>query len=862
MKQIKNIQYNKIKDLYIRLIRNRNEDPNIKDVDLLARKILYSSDRLPMCGKYRIKSHEPVNVNNLNVELGLVKADIETVHSFINEAEKFIHTSNFAANIWELYSKNRIKSALYNMAAMTSSSYIKGFTRIIDPISSMNKELSTLVIDSNGYISLPTVEGSPSRYIYERKDIIIRPIHQEFKVDVYGSVTSILNITEPGDLILSMTGQKIKESGFIMDINTISDKVNVLSLTTENGNEGIKYTVYITNDSSSRSKIYESVSTSNRIDISFPEQNIRRVEISMTLSSPNIVLHNEVKYEFKLKNISLAYDKRKSSGTYQSNEIVISESAKYISLVTEEEISGNAAIKYYVSTSKDSAGNPTGFKYFDISKSTPIDMNISKAEYNISIDGKYDIWALPPLYEYGHRLFNILEVLDDEGTSSYTINNGVLLPLGNNTIDKSSIKLYRGTGDYLITTTSSTEEKNVGFITVLPDINQETEWVNRISIPILLTEDVIPSSNSITVPYNVISADSVKVIRSDNTVVKAIISNIVKPENLEYTTITFASQTEAEVFDSKFSYSIIFAITLSEYASKKSMVPNIEDTDMIVAIDGEEYTCGYDYIIHNSTLEIELLKSGAYSSEYNVDESEDTPVNECTPVSISYTYTAVGSKSIKCFETNIFCNTETEVTVIPFSQSETASGNFHIINGSNTGTLTSITLIPGWNSIKTTHPHPSRSGSVYDLNSITMEPSDAGIILPENCIIRPYKNSMRQVSPAALMSMNPEDALKCFAYAEGKILVSFQPTFIDPNFVDDPMFAGTTGDTFINKKPNISSIDFSNAGYTSYPETFDLEFSYISTDSKSLFIRIDAEAKDEVTSVKITRLGINEYKEE
>jgi hypothetical protein len=865
MKPIREIQYEKARELYTRLIRFRGDEPTVDEVDKLSREIIYSTDRTPLCGKYRIKSHKKVDTNSLNVELGLVKTDLETVSVYLDEVQKRIRTSEFAAEVWGSYSDAMIRKASYNLATLASSSFLDNFTTEIPLTDYIDKSNTTMSVDNDGNIVLPIVVSNTSNYIYKKADIVIKPTVSGLTAAVIGTPTNILNIDESGDLNMSLSGGIITDAGFSIEIITSSDNVNLFSIALANVTNGIKIGVTITNDKMDKTKIYSSVITNTRIDVPFEMQNVRKIEIVLSMSNPNIVQHNMFKYEFVIRKISLTSDMRKYTAVYQTKEIVLNKGVSYISVVSEEEKIGNSILRYFISTSKKSDGTPDGFSYYDTSKSDRLlNVNISKGTYDITPDTG-EIWSLSPIFEYGHRLFNILDIMDDESRSSHQISDNLLLPVGDNIINKESVKLYRGTGDYLITSTSTVLEKKVDYISTIPDINEITEWVNRvpllISISSTVTEGQISTvsggtRNCITIPYIVKSPDTVSLMKDNRHAVKPVISNIIYTESS--TSITFSTVAGGEFLDPNSLYTITYSVKLEDYSSANSLDISI-DTDYIdVVVDDEIFTYGIDYLLHNNH-EIELLKSGRYVKYYNVDNSESPAINECLPVAISYTYTSESTEPIVYFETNVYCSVATDITVIPFTTSESAAGNAHIINGSSTGTLRTVTLNQGWNTIKSTHPHPSRNA--YDLNSITGVPSSAGVILPDNAIIRPYRDSMRQVSPFTLMNMDPVEAKKCFSFVNGKILISFVPEFIDPNFINEETMSGEKGRTFICKSPVLAS-DYSNSTWTALPETFTVEFSYSDTFDKSIFIRAEAEIKDSTSSIKLLRLGINQYKGE
>lgn len=867
MNSIREIQYKKVKKLYLDLIKHRGEEPDISDIEKLAREIIYSTERTPLSGKYRIEPHRNVDVNSMNVELGLIKADMETISDFLDQIQRRMRTAAFACDVWNSYAAVRSKKAMYDMARLTSSMFINDFTAVIDLQSMMNTEVTTMVPDSDGALCLPGLTSSSSDYTYQRSDIVIRPTVSGMSVDVYGSPTSVLNPEESGFLVLSLKGRNVGDAGFYIKITTISDAVNNLSLTTGELKDGLKVVAYITDDSSNRTLIYSGITTNPNISIPFDEQNVREVELYLTMSNPNIISPSEIRYEFSVSMIRLISEARKMSAVYQTKEIEIEKGTSYLSLVTNEDVLGAATIKYYLATNKTSNGEPDGFIFVDTHKEgNVVNVNVSTGAYTLSPESTA-MWSIPSMYKYGHRLYNILDItggttVDDN--ECYSISDRITAKSGS-VINRESLRLYRGSGDYLVTESNAVIERTVELIASTPELNTDTDWVKRIPLLIKITEAIPPDSitseagmkdNAVTLPYVIKSPDTVKITREDKKEIKSIITAITSGSGS--TKISFAGTAGASLLDPSYRYSITYTVTLEDYINANDITVSIDPADVDVVVDGEDFVNLRDFQVYSDTMEIELLKSGNYYRYYDVDDTGTPVVNMCSPVSVSYRFKGTYNKTVRHFETNVYCNIQTSITVIPFTPAESAVGNYHLINGTNTGTQRTILLNAGWNTIKTTHPYPSMND--YDVNSITLEPSNAGIVLPDNMKIRPYTDSMRQVSPFMLMNMDPVSAAKCFAFVDGKILLSFVPTFIDPELVSKTEMSDMMGEVFINKKPVINQY-YKTTAWTSFPEAFDIEFTYDDNTEKSLFIRAEVDVKNTNSTARILKVGINQYKE-
>ena len=277
---------------------------------------------------------------------------------------------------------------------------------------------------------------------------------------------------------------------------------------------------------------------------------------------------------------------------------------------------------------------------------------------------------------------------------------------------------------------------------------------------------------------------------------------------------------------------------------------------------------GEDYIIDYDNYGIIMLKTGKYNNKHNQSSSSTyygtSSINESELIKIAYGYTETSSISSEYYETYIYVDFDTEVIVQPFSVPEISAGNFHKINGDNISSIGFYILTTGWNLIQTTQPYKSLYENDNDVNILTNKPSDAGIIIPDTVsIMRPFKDSMRQVSPFVLSTMEEKEAKKCFAFSNGKLLISFKPNFVDPYFLIDNEKVNETGEDLICKKPVLDSVTFINTAYISFPEQFNFTITYTDiSKERVLTLRAEIEAEDILSSASISRIGINKFREE
>jgi len=365
MKTIREIQYDKVKELYRRLLKFRDEKPDMATLEKLTREVMYSTLRTPMSGKYRLPRHDSVDVESLNVELGLVKADAETIYDYLDEIQKRLRTLRYVSDVWQQNAKKKVNNTLIELAKLTSPVFIDGFTEILDPVDIMNQSETTLVVDEEGTITLPMIVNKTRSYTYKPEDVSLRRIGNGLTATVMGTLTDLVSKYQHGMATLTLEGNVIQESGFKIEINTDVDAINHIYLQLADVRTGIKVKVETSSNKIDYVTQYEEVVVRNRIDIPISETDLKKVHVTLTMSNPNIVLVDKVKYQFKVEKILLLSDKRKLTGIYQTNAIALEEDIAFVSLAVDDETVGNCEITYYIASEVDSAGEPVGFSYID-----------------------------------------------------------------------------------------------------------------------------------------------------------------------------------------------------------------------------------------------------------------------------------------------------------------------------------------------------------------------------------------------------------------------------------------------------------------------------------------------------------------
>ena len=197
----------------------------------------------------------------------------------------------------------------------------------------------------------------------------------------------------------------------------------------------------------------------------------------------------------------------------------------------------------------------------------------------------------------------------------------------------------------------------------------------------------------------------------------------------------------------------------------------------------------------------------------------------------------------------------TRITILPFKGFEIEAGNFHMINSENVSAMTEYMLPAGWSTVTTTQPYPSYLADTDDVNLLTGKASSAGLVIYGAVEkMRTYRDSMRQVSPFVLASLSAEDGSKCFSYSEGKILINFQPEFLDPLILANN--AECYGEVLLGKRGEYSDT-YETSLYESVPEEFELEIPYSSTTTtRCVYLKIELSAESGAHAI-VRRIGMN-----
>lgn len=891
MKNVREIQYEKVRALYQELIRSRNELPSTDKIRTLSNETIYSTERTPMSGNYRVTGYENIDVNALNSELGLCKVDSESISEYLSMYQDRMRGLEFVSSVWQEMAKRRIIQAMNEVVKISSPIFVKGFTEELDPSSITDREETTLTILDDGTITLMPVTTSAKNYTHRARDISIRKIGSDaLSAEILGEPTSVVNIGETGGVVMSLSGNRIEEAGFIFEAKTRVQGVNQISLNIGEETTGIKLQVDVSENGTNYKNVLTQVVRREKIDIPMDDTDISVIRVTMTMTSPNVVMLDEGRYEFRLYSVVMTNATRRNSGAWQSTELPITSDIAHVSLAVEDEVRGDTTLKYFVSVNKDADDKAIGFMNIDPTQTGSV-INLGNSIVNMEVGplSSDPRWKILPEKKWGSKLYNILNIpgLSIESSDFSIVDGAIKFTSDDMNIVEDTIKLYRGSYDFIQKERHVELERHVDNISCDVDMSATTEWVDPVSFRVrwrelidgtLVTDYGNNYKNRIRVNWRIENPDDIQIERDDGQELYFLIQRIEyllddnsivtireykqnhSDKTVDATYITLAGMKDEVILDDVYYYYMTFTTNLSEYILEREVEVELDLKSFVVQAAGQDLVQGVDYRIHPNMYKIELLKTGEYAAHIDIRITDDEIQGSSAPINISYDFLEKGAQSTIFYETNVYVAVPTDIVVLAFSAAEIAEGNFHIINEDDISTFTSYTLKQGWNIVRTTQPYPS--ANEYDTNELTSESSNAGIVIPENIEnMRPFLDSMRQVSPFLLSTLEPDEGAKCFSFVDNKMYINFLPDFVEQDILVDPITSGTKGQVLLCKKP-ILDPDYTNTGYTSSPEKFEFEFAYTNEEKeKFIFIRIEINSQSGTSTARVSRLGLNKYQE-
>jgi len=860
MKDIRITQYDKIRKLYQQLIKKDGRQFSINDIIELRNEIITSTSDLPLSGKYRVDTNSPIDIKSMNVEMALVKTDIESIFEYLTDMEYKKREMDYIIQTYSNYTIDRIRKANLDIMSLSTGKIINGITTELQFQENINEKLSTAVI-LDDRLTMPVYAAKYNEHIYVGNEVKISRIGPDHKVEILGKIANIFNPGSNKTTVMRLypNGKNIYSTcGFRINIAVTLKDINYIFLRMDKPSVGMNLKIETYNSNKSVI-VYDKVINSDTIDVSFTKQDITSISIYITMNVPNKNINGNKYYEWVLHSCSILYSMAEQECVYITNKIPIEKEIEHLQLVRSDEASTGATIKYYISNQIDAAGIPTAFDEVLVDDIYNINLNRQK----IQISPSTKEWNIPRDITKGKRLYNILECMPNTNYGDIKIFNHQISMTGLEIV-QDSIRVYNGIDNYRIETRDPGIEYTSDVLVYPTTYDTVTKWIKSIPLKMNITREAIEHANYdfnnlVTYVYlnykvSLENREHIKFYTSGNKVITT----------LEIVSIIDNVIVITGKLPSTYAIYIDYISQLSKMIDSSHDI-SLDNDSVEISVNGIVYRKNIDYIISSSDTRyhIELLKTGEYANVLDIaQDSSGTLQNDSPDVNIKYKFMLYKMNIHKMYITNIYSEKYSEIEIVPFKHSEISAGNYHIINEVDVSKKLKHEIVPGWNVIKTSQPYPSSNNILKDVNQYTKQKSQAGIIINDSfTIVRPYINSMRQVSPFVLATSNKSEK-ECFAYENGKIFLNYMPEFINQNLITDPVYGNITGERFLGKVA-VYDIDKTNLRYDVMPEKFNIEFKYIrENEERNIYVKIEMSASSGTDSASVFQLGLNKYKGE
>lgn len=747
------LKYNVIQRIKEKVVDNINRTNSIFPIAKLVRKvndiIRTRSFKKPslkptLLKRFQEPPSDVIAVHNENTSN--IKADVDIINSTINELHikqtlSSILRNNMSKIINHLF--NKVKE---NIKALRRNYFIDVQT-IKDDFSTTDNidSLSGAVVDTESGILTLQQPLSPVSSVTSEDGVV--------NVDVLNNITfvsprnegDLLNVTND-NLIQFIASTNERESvTYQVKITFPNRPVNQVAIKMDN-----RMPLQTTLKVNGRIKKQDYVILKGTYLFSFKSvSKANTIELTMKANNEDFVRNGLYIYNLNLIHINIRNAARNLSGTVISRPLTFNDPITEIALKSDEQKPARTSIKYYVAD----MNNPNNWIRLRPSHSMFDKQNwISigeKSEFNKIIEVDHRI---PPTDNSGNSvLYNILDNITEEGISSGKIDIS-----DDWKIDPRKSKLHMGIDDYVIsedylkvkTKSKITAYKfpinSNGYIDMVTSINQETHRVK---------------DNKITLTYT--PGDSELLITDKD--------DIYSSYSIYNKQITINNITNG----------------ITVYVTYRTKLSDIESTDNrsleIIPNSIKVRTApSLDPISFDETITL-LKDEKKVAIKPNASVSPDT-TGDYYVLYISFDYYTKTKEKYKLFKTNVLYETPADTGILPFTDNEISSGNIHAIDGIDVSKYTSYHMERGWHTVVTTHPFPSNVDNSNDNNSLTGNPSDAGIILNKYDKMYAYKDPMRYVTLHRLSNIVSKNDHRSFTIDEdGRVLINFSPdVLIEP----------------------------------------------------------------------------------
>ena len=860
MISIKDLQYEFSRDAYQRLLRVNGGMADTDVISLMRRDIMFRTDTTPLAGRYRVDGYAPLALDKFNAELSLMTVDTQTQNAFVERFLLSLSDMSFVSEVWKEYASRIVRDTLSSIRSYYGTRFIDGITHVISPRDVIDESASTVTVYADDSIGVTPATSSPSSLTITRQMVTVTPVGTSVSASIVGNVEDMFTAAASA-VMFSLDTKRTGECGFDITITASFGAANSMQIDLGEVQTGLRATI-AAGSASSPVNVFSGVINSRYIRASFPAS-AERCVISLRRDEPSVHTLNGAVYEFPIKNISFAYAQPMREAVFATTKIPLDPDITSACLVAQSAVCGNGSITYMASTA-DEQGKPIAFR--EVKPNSMDDLIVFGREaysfaakpsggvwpaYTDSVLGVAGICLTRPEFITGSN--GGIVTFEDDGR--IVVKSGYELLADN-------IEVNRGYHDYTYTVQPVQHNVVTAPISCHVSASAVGGWVERIPLMYLadfpLSASMIRSSApggvyTIRIPYPVSNPETLIIRTNLGTSVTPYLTAI-DNTNGDYCDITI----KASIDISK-PNTVQVAVPFLKYIEKTNGSATVDSSSIAVRCGDIEYVLGTDYTYHDDDGDIELLKTGAYGKLVGTVSASTKSLQ---PVIVSFSFINRISANRRVYETHVYVEKATVITIVPFTAAESASGNFHRINDDVVSFMSSYTLGAGWNRVQTTQPYPNLKDK--EVNQCSGIFSPAGIIFP-NAISqqRAYRNPMRKVPLFTMKSIPIADINKCFAVHDNRVFVMFRPDYVPDAVLQQSVTDGMAKDgTYFTCRTPVINQHYETTGYTAQPERISVTIPVRKTKTGSvLYIRAYFTQPDARSGARIEKLGVNTFKD-
>jgi len=679
--------------------------------------------------------------------------------------------------IEELHEKSDLITLLRNNAMKMIN---KAFTIVKDKITDLRRaymiDVQTITESFENVENISSIEGAivdSSKGILTLQQPVsplssVTPDEGDVRVEILNNIafstprndTDILNITNDNLIQFIAVADQREQVQYRITITFPTRPINQVAI---NLNNTVPLTASI--------KVNDRVKAKDQVLLKgvylFNFKQVKRanlVQIDLVANNEDYVRNGvDYIYALKLVHINVRNAAYNLSGEVISKELSFNSPITDIAIKVDENIPSGAKAKYYIAD----AANPDNWILLkpthDMFESQNWVSIGSRSEINKLVE--IDHIISPEANSGNSLLYNILDGISDE-----TVTNGALNIPDGWEVDTKQSTITLGINDYVIDYDYLyTKAKSIlteyqfptttnDFIEMYTKINNETHMV----VDHKVTLNYTPRGGTLLITDKTKMYDSYTINGKE---------------------VTVSGSTNGGTLYVTYNTKLIDIETTDNVTIE--IIPDTIQVRAGITADPENYSELIEVLIDEKRLRLRPTSSVGLdvTSSYYI-------------LYVSFDYYLKTNNKFKQFKTNALYTSTYDLGILPFTDEEIVAGNIHTIDGVNVSKLTEYTLEPGWHQIVTTQPFPSNSDNSNDVNHLTEQQSNAGIILENFDKMQAYTDKMRFVSLHRLSNVVAKDDHRSFTISEGEILVNFYPDVLVQPVLDGDLLSGRTVEWF------------------------------------------------------------------